>query len=206
MAWYPLHELDEVAVDVRLVRERQLWRFFVGAFHQPDAGSASEQFFNIPFAAAQVGLDDDAQRVARSVDLAEKAQRALGVGGAFHIDAHKIVVTRGALGDRGQEPARLLLVNPESKLSELHRNMGPQPFPVEPVEQAQIDAASFLSRCRFGHALAQVVQRGLEPLVIQPVAAPTASSRSSPAMKRRAIRCPIPLRVSRCLAVSSSER
>ena len=104
--------------------------------------------------------------------MAEKAQRALGVGGAFHIDAHKIVVTRGALGDRAQEPARLFPVNPESKLSELHRNMGPQPFPVEPVEQAQIDAASFLSRCRFGHALAQVVQRGLEPLVIQPVDGP----------------------------------
>ena len=87
-------QLQVVGIHIGFLRERDLRRLLVRAFAQPDANALRQQIVHVLLAAIQIRLDDrsHAARVSRqAMQLPHEVERALGVGRAFHVDAHEVV-------------------------------------------------------------------------------------------------------------------
>jgi len=88
-----LHQLDIISVDFRLFLEGNFGRFLVGTLAQPNADAVGQQLFNVAFGAVHVSLDHCSHTAlvpGYAVQLVDKVERALRVGGAFHIHANEV--------------------------------------------------------------------------------------------------------------------
>jgi len=142
-----LHQLDVVGVDFGLFLEGDCFGLFVGSFAEADADAFVEEFFDISLGAAHVGLDDgsDAILVAGdAVKFVDEIEGALGVGGAFHIDANEIF--RRHAGRFGDQTADNFVghgfVDVEAHVGEFKADVGVEIFGGDLVEQVVVELSA----------------------------------------------------------------
>src|SRR5713226_9710033 len=85
------HQPDEIAVDVRLALESDCWGFEVGPLAETNAYTEAAKQLHVRAAATKVRLDYGSDSVVAGVQSGDQAQRAVGVGARFHIDADEVV-------------------------------------------------------------------------------------------------------------------
>src|SRR5581483_8448523 len=118
--------------------------------------------------AVEVGLEDGADVVVTALAQAPvDAERRVDVGGLLHVDPDEVAERRGVLDELGEVAERELLVDRETEMGELERDVRPESLGGDPVEQrpVRVDDGT-----RFGlvaHALAEERRVRQEAVVVQ---------------------------------------
>ena len=102
-----LHQLDVVRVNFGFLLKGNVCGFLVCAFTEANTNPLGQQLLHVALERSQVGLDDGADTILRFPEcdeLMDEIEGALGVGRAFHIDAHKVArVMAAALLDQRRD-------------------------------------------------------------------------------------------------------
>ena len=88
---------------------------------------------------------------------AHEVERALGVGRAFHVDAHEVVDAHRVVHQLGHQTERQVLAHVEAHVRELEADVGVQLARGDFVEHAVIELGAVLGLVGVGDVLAQVV-------------------------------------------------
>ena len=112
-------------------------RLLVGAFAKADADAVTEQVINVGLAAVKIRLDDGSHHasVARlAMEFANKAQRALGVGRAFHVDAHEAFQRGCFCYQAADQFASEVLLDIEPHVGQLQADVAVEPLRRDVIE------------------------------------------------------------------------
>src|SRR6266436_9503016 len=85
---------------------------------------------------------------------------------SFHVDAQKIIESRGALRNGKNQAFAKFNVDIEAELRELTGNVGVQPFLGDAFENLKISIARMLRVRRGGDIFAKIIEAGEHPRVI----------------------------------------
>src|SRR5581483_5728742 len=102
------------------------------------------QILNIGLAAVEVGLNDGADRRGARPHALHEFDRALRVKRAFHVNAEKILVSGGSLGDGKNQAFTEIGTEIKAHLRELAGNVGVQALGGDTLEDFEIGVAGAL--------------------------------------------------------------
>src|SRR3989441_690862 len=166
-----LHAADVVRIDIGFRRERDLGWLLVRPLAEPHPGPPGDHVRHVALGAPQIGLQHHADRVAelRVEALREEPQGRLGVGRAFHVDAHERVVLAGPRDDGADGVDAQALVDVEPHLRQPHGPVAGGARAVDAIGRLEVDVPGCPRLRGAAHRLAQEIEArrdagGVEPL------------------------------------------
>jgi len=156
------HEFDVVGVHFGLLLVGDVCGLFVSSLAEADTDAVGEEFVDVRLGAAHVGLDDGADIVCiagDAVEFMDEVEGALGVGGAFHVDANEVPGRHaGGLGDQSaNDVVGHSLVDVEAHVGEFETDVGVQFVGRDLIEEVVVELGAGSGFVGVGDIFAEVV-------------------------------------------------
>ena len=159
---------QKFAPDRGHVGERELDRFVVGAFAEPDSRAERDRVLDVLRRAAQVRLQDDADVVVAREGPLEDAQGGIGNARPFHVDPHEwIGQRRGARQNLGQVARAHLFVDEQTERGQLERDVRPDCAALDRGEHREIGVARVLRFFGAHDVFAEEIERSAQAFGIE---------------------------------------